>query len=304
MRIVIAGASGFIGSYLIKHFNEKGHTVVALSRNPERYKNSSKKGVFWKKWQDGDYSDWIDELADADAVINLVGESIAGKRWTKKQKKAMLESRVKPGELITKAIERADKKPTLLFQVSAIGIYKSSPGRYLDENAAIGDTFLSNICQKWEKSTSPVDKLTTKRYILRIGLVLGDESFLMKMLKLQFNLFTGGYIGNGRQGFSWIHIQDVVKAIDFLMTKQPEPGVHNLTAPNPVTMKEFCKALGRAMHRPFWLPVPGFAIKLVFGKEMAEETILSGDLVVPQKLKDHGFEFDYSDTDSALKSFF
>jgi len=295
MKILIGGASGFIGRYLLNELNGKGYTIVALSRHPE--KQTGQKNISWRKWQDGDTSDWQDEMENSDVVINLIGESLAAKRWTESRKKVLVESRVKAGQLFLKAFEKSKNKPRLFIQSSAIGYYAIMPSS--DEKSPAGNDFLAQTCIKWEESTKAIEEMDCNRIILRTGLVLANDSLLIKKFKLPFFIFIGGHLGNGQQIMSWIHITDVIRSVLFMIENVTSSQVFNLTAPNPVTMREFCKRLGKTMKRPSWLHVPAFVLKIIFG-QMAKETMLKGHKVLPENLLKSGFDFKYREIGPAF----
>lgn len=302
MKFIICGASGYLGKNLIKRLVAENHHIIALSRTPGRQNANTTPGLNWKKWKNEDYSDWIDEINKDAVIINLIGEQIAAKRWTEKRKKELLESRVNSGKLILNAIKSAAEKPAVLLQASAIGIYTSAQGEdtSVDEQSATGGNFISDLVVQWENSTGEAESLGIKRFVLRTGLVIGKESELMKKFALPFKLFIGGPLGSGNQMMSWVHVDDFVESALYLINNNCESGAYNLTAPNPVTMKDFCKELGEYFKRPSWLPVPSIALKILFG-QMAEQTMLTGEKVLPKALLESGYKFKYADLKSALK---
>jgi uncharacterized protein (TIGR01777 family) len=298
MKILIAGASGYVGKAITASLISLNHQVVALSRNPERYVQRNN-GIIWKRWIDNDPSEWLTDFESCDVAINLIGESIGAKRWSHERKKALLDSRVISVETFAQAFNSSENFPQIFIQTSAIGIYPSDLDEELDENAAKGDSFLAGLTSLWENSVKAIPGNKVNVSLLRLGLVISNESIIIKKFKLPFKLFVGGHLGNGRQMMSWIHLHDLVSAILYLIENKTEGGIYNFTAPNPVSMKEFCKQLGKTLRRPSWLPVPAFVLKLVFG-EMANETMLSGQRVIPKKLLDNGFEFKYPIISDAL----
>jgi hypothetical protein len=300
MNILIAGASGLIGQSLIKELLKAGHTITALSRFPQQ--QMKQQNLVWRKWQNGDFLPWKDDLLRSEIIINLVGESIAGKRWSKKRKEQLLNSRVNAGRLFVSALKETNARPELFIQASAIGVY--NPGQHkIDESAKTGGGFLADLTIKWEQSTAEIESMGIPRIILRIGLVLAADSLLIKKMLLPFKFFIGGPVGNGNQIMSWIHQDDLVDIILFLIEVK-SPAVYNLTAPQPVSMKEFCKAFGQAVNRPSWFRVPAFTLKILYGKQMAEQTILAGDEVLPVNLQKQGYGFRYTNICPALKSLF
>ena len=297
MKILIAGASGFIGNYLIRAFIEKGYSVTGLSRSPQKQLQS--KSLSWKKWQNNDFSDWLADFESSDVVINLMGESLAGKRWSNNRKKVLLESRVNSSALFVKAFEECKSKPDLFIQTSAIGYYADAP--FSNEQSPPGNDFLSEITIKWEKATEAIEQMDGNRVIIRTGVVLAEDSLIIKKFKLPFKLYAGGHLADGQQIMSWIHIDDLVNSIQFIIENVKKSQIFNCTAPNPVTMEEFCKKLAKKMKRPSWLHVPAFILKILFG-QMAEETMLKGHKILPENLLKSGFKFKYEDITSALNS--
>lgn len=303
MKILIGGASGLIGRALIDHLTNLGFKVIALSRSPEQHDNSYP-AIKWKKWRDNDASDWQQDLENCDVIVNLIGESLAGMRWTKERRRLLLSSRVDACNLFVKAISAANNKPKTFVQASAIGIYSTGQDLITEDDGEKGGNFLADLTEDWERASEKIGSYAVKRILLRTGLVLASNSLIISKFKLPFNLFAGGHLGNGRQIMSWIHIQDLVQAVSFIIANNRESHIYNLSSPNPVSMKEFCKALGKAMNRPSWLHVPAFVLELLFGKEMARQTMLSGEAVLPINLKKLEFTFQYPEIGPALKSLF
>ncbi|MDH3944671.1 MAG: TIGR01777 family oxidoreductase, partial [Anaerolineae bacterium] len=231
MRIVITGGSGLIGTALADHFLEKGQEVIILSRNPE-YKKRSPAGaklVEWDGREPGAWAQWVD---GAEAVINLAGAGIAGDsplrmRWTAKRKNTILESRVKAGEAVSAAIRSAKVKPKVLIQSSAVGIYGPRGDEIIDEGFPHGDDFLAEVCKQWETSTAPVEEMGVRRVVMRTGLVFAGRGGIFPLLKLPFSLFAGGPLGHGRQYLSWVHIEDIVQAVQHFIGNEHTQGVYN-----------------------------------------------------------------------------
>lgn len=301
MRIIISGGSGFIGQVLTENLVKDNHEVDIISRRPERLKHLPE-GVKTFGW---DERSLVKHLTGADAVIHLAGVSLAGEnplriRWTAKRKKQILESRLRSGEMISKAIESVEEKPKVFIQSSAVGYYGPSEDEIVDETFPNGDDFLAGVCQQWEDSTRPVEAMGVRRAVIRTGLVFSSRGGILPLFKLPFMLFVGGRIGSGQQYLSWIHIVDVVKGIRFLIGNEQARGVYNLTSPNPLKNADFAKQLGRAMRRPAFVPVPAFALKLVLGE--TSTLALDGQRVVPKRLVEAGFDFAYKTLEEALPS--
>jgi len=273
---------------------------VALSRNPRKGNGSLPDQVRIVNWDAKTGEGWADYADGAYAIINLAGEGIASGRWTERKKRGILESRLNAGGAVVEAVEKAGDKPRVVIQASGIGYYGDSGDEIVEESSLPGSGFLSDVAGKWEPSTKGVQSAGVRHVIIRTGVVLGvDGGFLSRVL-LPFRLFVGGRLGSGKQWIPWIHLDDEVTAIRFLMEKEDLQGVFNLTAPNPLTSKDFFGLLGKVLRRPSWLPVPGFALRLLLG-EMAKELILSGQRAVPKRLLDSGYEFKYPDAEPALR---
>jgi uncharacterized protein (TIGR01777 family) len=285
-RIAITGASGMIGSALLGHLKSEGHTVQRLVRRPV----VSPDEVFWNP-KTGEVD--LAPLEGVDAVIHLAGANVGDKRWSKKYRAEILNSRLLGTNTIATAVGKL--KPQVFISSSAIGWYGETGNRSVTEDDRPGDDFLAAVCKEWE---SAADAASNTRVVkIRTGLVLEPTSgALGKMLPL-FKLGIGGKLGNGKQWWSWITLHDQIKAICYLLEKDLE-GPINLVSPNPATNQEFTAALARALRRPALIPVPGFALKIALGGFSSE--ILGSKRVLPKKLTDSGFEFDYPHLAPAL----
>jgi uncharacterized protein len=285
-RIAITGASGLIGTALVGHLKAEGHTVQRLVRRPA----ISSDEVQWDP-QTG-YVD-IEALRGVDAVIHLAGVGVGDKRWSKKYKSEILNSRLLGTTTIAKAV--AEIQPQVFISASAIGWYGESGNRAVVESDSVGEDFLAAVCREWEGAADLAAPVRTVK--IRTGLVLDPTGgALGKMLPL-FRLGLGGKLGSGKQWWSWITLHDVIRAISFILDSKIE-GTVNLTAPNPVTNQEFTSALARAMHRPALFPAPALALKIALGGFSSE--ILGSKKVMPQVLTDAGFTWDYPHVTTAL----
>jgi uncharacterized protein (TIGR01777 family) len=236
----------------------------------------------------------------ARAVVNLVGEPIAAGRWTAARKALILDSRVKAAQAVVSAMKLARARPEALLQGSAVGWYGPRGDEKLDEGSGPGKGFLADTAGKWEEAAKGATALGVRLALLRTGIVLDKGGGALEKFLPPFRLFLGGPLGSGAQWMPWIHRRDMAGAILHLLDNAHLSGPFNLAAPGSVTMKDFCAALGRAMGRPSLLPVPGFALKLLMGAEMAEELVLSGQRAEPGKLLQSGYRFRHPDLDSAL----
>jgi uncharacterized protein len=298
MKIVIIGATGFIGSRLLSFLDREENDLTVVTRNVESAKERLGDIAEFCEW-DGKSPAPLDEIIkDAWAVINLAGENLASGRWSQERKEHIISSRTESVSAVVDAINRSEKKPDVLIQASAIGYYGSDFKKTFDENSAAGNNFLAEVTRKWEEATAGLNS-EVRLVLIRTGIVIGPDGGALQQMARPFKLGFGGHIGSGKQYFSWIHIDDEVRAILFFLENKDTRGVFNLTAPNPVTMKVFARELGRVLHRPSWFHVPAFAIKTLMG-QMGKEMLLASQKVIPAKLEKEGFSFDFEDVRMAL----
>lgn len=286
-RIAVTGASGLIGSALVGYLKSQGHTVQRLVRRPA----VSSEEITWDPIA-GTVD--MEALAGVDAVIHLAGAGVSDKRWTKKYKSEILNSRLLGTTTIAKAV--AIVKPQVFISASAIGWYGESGNRAVIESDRVGDDFLAAVCREWESAADLAGDVRTVK--LRTGLVLDPTGGALGQMLPIFRFGLGGKLSNGKQWWSWITLHDQIRAIAFLLENKIS-GPVNLTSPNPVTNSEFTAGLARAMHRPALFPVPAFALKIVLGGFSAE--VLGSKKVMPQALTEAGFTFDYPHISSALE---
>lgn len=298
MRIVITGGTGTIGRPLCAALATDGHNLTVLSRNPMEI-TGMPVGAHLHPWDAATTEGWGHLVDGADAVINLAGAGIADSRWSDSRKKLIRESRLRAGHAVVEAIQAAENKPKVLLQASAVGYYGSRGNEVITEDSTPGNDFLSKICQDWELSTAPVSRMGIRRPIIRTGIVLTMEGGALPKMVLPFRFFAGGPLGSGNQWMPWIHIDDQVQAMRFLLDNEQADGPFNLTAPNPLTNKEFAKTIGDVMGRPAVMPAPAFAMQTALG-EMST-LLLDGQRALPQRLQDLGFEFTYPEAETALR---
>lgn len=295
MYITLIGGSGLIGRALAKELVYFDDNVTILSRRsrpdglPERIK--------WANWDGKDVEALQKLLLVQDAVVNLAGESIGKGRWTPARKEELLLSRLEPTQAIVSAMKGMKQPPRVLVQASAVGIYPSGEA-IMDEDGPVGHDFLASLAQSWEAASQPVEDVGVRRVIIRSGVVLSKDGGVLSQLTLPFNYFVGGPIGSGKQYIPWIHIHDEVNGIRFLLHKASAQGIYNLNAPEIVRNAEMGKMLAKVMKRPYWMPVPGFALKLLLG-EMST-LVLDGQHVVPIRIVKEGFSFRYYHLEPAL----
>ena len=301
MKVVIAGGSGFLGRALTSALLARGHAVVILTRDV-REQSSHLRYVTWSPGHElppREFGGWPAEIDGADAVINLTGASLDGGRWTRKRKEVLRQSRIESGRALVDAMRQASRKPSVFVSGSACGYYGTPDDTILDESFPPGDDFLSSLCVDWEANATPASALGVRVVLLRSGLSLAPDGGVLKKMMLPFKFFVGGPVASGRQYISWIHLDDWTGIVTWALGDATVSGAINATAPTPVTSREFTKSIGRAMRRPSWLPVPAFALRILFG-EMADVVLSRGQRVVPKRALAMGYTFKYPDVDSAL----
>lgn len=297
-KIVITGATGFIGRHLVRGLTEADTHVAVLTRNPDRAREVLGQRPEILRWDASSVGDWGGTLEGADGVVNLAGVSIGEGRWTSKRKAEILSSRLNATRAIVAAIEAAAGKPPVLVNASAVGYYGPVEDRDVTEDDPPGNDFLAQVCRRWEEEAIKAESAGVRVVRARFGVVLGRDGGALQRMLLPFKLFVGGPLGSGRQPFPWVHIADVTGAVGFALQKSNLTGPVNVVAPQQVTMAEFCKTLGRVMGRPSWAPVPAFVLRLALG-EMAD-MILTGQRVVPKKLREGGYTFRFPELEGAL----
>ena len=291
MNILITGASGFIGRQLVERLAPH-HQLTLLTRSVQQTQR-----ILGNQYHYLESLDALSDLNHIDAIVNLAGEPIVAKRWSKNQKQRICDSRWDITARLTQLIQQSSNPPKIMVSGSAVGYYGRHDDQLLDESSGAHVEFSHDICRKWEQEALNANTEHTRVCIIRIGIVLGKGGALEKMLP-PFKLGLGGPIGHGRQGMSWIHVQDLISLIDFLLTQEHCKGVFNATAPNPVSNAVFTKALGKALNRPALITTPPLALRLAMG-EMSE-LLTEGQFVYPKRALEAGFQFQFSDLDNAL----
>ena len=299
MRVLLTGASGFLGSALSDALLARGDEVIGLTRDPERAR-SSNPTVGWYAWNATAERPPAAALQGVDAVVNLIGEPI-DQRWTDEAKRRIRDSRDRATKNLVDALSAADPRPRTLVSQSAVGYYGDRGDAIVDESTEPGTAFDAGVCVGWETAARNAEELGVRVAIIRTGLVLDPDHGLLKQLLSPFRLGLGGPIAGGRQYMPWIHVDDWVRLVLWALDGDDRTGVYNATAPNPVTNAEFSKALGKALGRPAVMPVPKIAMKARFGSELGE-VITGGQRAVPRRALDSGFEFAEPEIEPALRN--
>jgi hypothetical protein len=300
MHIVVTGGTGFIGRTLCASLFQDGHRVTLLTRHAREASHLLGAIVTAVEWNGREAGAWEQSLEGADAVINLAGAPIAEARWTHARKQLLTDSRVLTTRLLVGAMSRRTSKPRTLISASGIGYYGASDDRVLDEGAARGRGFLADLCLAWEAEALRAAEFGTRVVLLRTGMVLEQDGGALPKMLLPFRLFAGGPIMPGTQWVSWIHRRDHIGLIQWALTTPSVSGPVNAVAPGPVTMKVFCEDLGRVLHRPSWLPVPGLALQVALGG--LGTLMTTGQRVKPDKALSEGYVFHYPSLEPALRA--
>lgn len=292
MKILMTGASGLVGSALARRLSSRNDEVFRLVRGEARRERE----ISWNP--SGGIED-SGKLEGMDAVVHLAGEPIAEGRWTEDKKRRIRESRVEGTRVLSEALSKLERKPQTLLSASAVGYYGSRAGEVLTEESAPGDDFLARVCREWEEATRPAANAGIRVARMRFGVILSSEGGALTKMLTPFKLGVGGRLGSGEQYMSWIALDDVVGVVEHLLGKEIQ-GAVNVVAPNPVTNRQFTKALGEALSRPTIFPVPKFALRLAFG-EMADVALLASQRVEPERLKESAYAFKYPELGPALR---
>lgn len=290
MKIAVTGASGLLASAFLNEAEAAANTVIRLVRRPPKRPDE----IWWTPGRP------LDGISGFDAVVNLAGARI-DRRWTASARREIWDSRVEWTRALSEALAALPRPPSVLLSASAVGFYGDRDAETVDESAGAGRGFLAEVASAWEAATAPAQAAGIRVVHLRFGVVLSPRGgALARMLPL-FRLGLGGPLGGGWQMMSWVHIADAARAMRHLLNSPGAAGPYNITAPNPVSNREFAQALGRALGRPAVLPVPAFALRLMFGK-MADEALLSGVRALPRRLLESGFTFSFPELPAALAS--
>ncbi len=300
-RVIVTGGSGQMGRALSANLAPDGYEVVLLSRNPEKVRGLPQ-NVRAEEWDARSAQGWGHLANGAAAIVNLAGENIGIPPipwWWPGRRRRIRESRINAGRAVVEAVQAAAEKPGVVIQASGINYYGLRGDQIVTEKESAGEDYAANICVEWEAATAPVESLGVRRVIMRTAPNLTRRGGILFFLALPFRLFVGGPIGGGKQWFSWIHAADQVRAIRFLLENPDARGAYNLTAPDPRTNADFGQLMARILERPYWFPIPARVMRLVFG-QLGELLLLGSQRVMPQRLQQAGFQFQYADAESAL----
>jgi uncharacterized protein (TIGR01777 family) len=300
IKVVVTGATGFIGRPLVRSLLERGHQVAALSRDPRRSSELLPLACEAVEWTPDSGTVDARVLHGADATVHLAGEPVAAGRWTPERKRTIRESRVSTARAIVAALNALPptERPRVMVTASAIGVYGDRGAEILDEQSPPGEDFLADVCKEWEREVFAAEALGVRAVAIRLGVVLGPDGGALRRMLTPFRLGLGGRIGSGEQWMSWIHLDDAVALFCFALENQSIRGVLNGVAPCPVTNRQFTRALARAVKRPALIPIPAIVVRLLFG-EMSQ-ILLASQRVTPRTTQQMGFSFRYPDLSSAL----
>ena len=298
-KIIITGATGLVGKNISSELIKKSEEVIVFTRNVEAGKIKVPNASMYVEWNYDKPEEWKEHINNSKAIIHLAGANLASKRWSKKYKKIITESRIKSTQNLIKAVSEAKNKPEVFICSSAVGYYGNSGDTLLTEDSAPGNDFLANLCIQWEKAAEEIETFGIRRVSIRSGLVLSKEEGILKKFLLPYNLYVGGKLGNGNQWFPWIHINDIVNIYLFSLYNKID-GAINAVSTNPLRMKEFAFELGKTLNKPSFFKVPEFLLKVVLGEQA--KAALSSLRVIPQKLNNQDFKFQFENISLCLKN--
>lgn len=295
MKILIAGGSGFLGTALQLSLKEKQHETYVLTRRVPNRPNEI-------QWDGRSMGEWAKRLEEMDAVVNLTGFGLEHWPWTKSQKRRFYDSRVHPGRALVSAIKDSARRPKVFLQISGINHYGLRGNTIADESTPPADDYLAQLTVQWEAATQPVEELGVRRIVARTAVVLDTHGGLFPLMALPVRLFVGGPLGGGQQAVPWIHLADLVGAFRFLLENQKASGVFNLIAPAPTSNADFMRAIAKAVHRPYWFPVPAFLLRMILGEMSA--LVVDGRYSQPKRLLELGYRFKFPSVVEAFDNLF
>jgi uncharacterized protein (TIGR01777 family) len=300
MKILVTGATGFVGKKIVEKLLKENHQVVILSRNSVKAALTLGGHCEYHLWSDFHTPPPVEAFQGVEGIIHLMGEGIADKRWNEEQKKKIYDSRILSTRSLMETLKGLKQRPRVLVSASAVGIYGNRGDEEITENSSLASDFLATVCRDWETEALKAQSLGLRVALIRTGVVLGQDGGALKKMLPIFKLGGGGPVGSGSQYMSWIHVSDLADMYIEAVKNQEISGVFNGTAPHPSTSKDFARALGKTLHRPAFAPAPAFALKLVFG-EMSQ-VLLDGQKVLPKKFEEKRFSFSYPTLEAALKA--
>jgi len=298
-KIIITGGTGSIGQKLVKELTVRGDEIIVFTRDPENAKKKIANSNKYVKWDYERLNDWMNELNGVDIVVHLAGANLGAKRWNEEYKKHAYDSRIISTRNLVEAIKSVDAKPKTYICASAVGIYGDRYDEMLNESSSLGNDYLANLCIDWEKEAQKVEQYGVRRVSVRTGLVLMKDEGVLKQLLLPFKLFIGGHLGNGRQWFPWIHVDDIVGIYLHSIDNETVSGSINAASPGIVTNKEFSKTLGKVLTRPALFPVPKITLKIISGE--LGNYITDSQRISVEKIIEAGYEFKFKTLENSLK---
>ncbi|MGB5013122.1 MAG: TIGR01777 family oxidoreductase [Pyrinomonadaceae bacterium] len=294
MKVLITGSTGLLGTELQRSFTEKGYELLLASRKEPK----DEQHIQWSI-EEG-FTD-PDKLEGVDVVVHLAGENVSGLRWTDEKKKAIRDSRVLGTRNVVDGISKLKNKPKVFVASSAIGFYGERGDEEVTESSAAGDNFLAVTCKEWEAESRRAEDAGIRTVLLRTGIVLSKDGGALATMLTPFKLGVGGVVGSGKQWMSWISLEDEIAVINYVIENENIRGAVNAVSPNPVTNHDFTKTLGEVLYRPTFLPLPEFAVSMIFG-EMGDALLLASTKVIPKRLEDAGFEFKHPNLKEAIEA--
>ena len=292
MNILIAGGSGFLGRALTAHLAQHNHRVFILTRQ-------TPKSAEQIQWDANTTIGWLPRLGEMDAVINVTGFGLEHWPWTRRQKQRFIDSRVLPGRVLVEAFEKSSRQPGIFIQASGINRYGLRGAEIADEDTPASDDFLGQLTIPWEEATKSIEELGVRRVIIRTSVVLARQAGQFRLMALPVRLFIGGKFGDGKNSMNWIHIQDFVRAVRFLLESENAQGPYNLVVPSITSGEEFMRGIAKTLHRPFWFHVPKALLQLTLGE--MHVVLTEGRRVQPKRLSELGFQFEFGNLEDALK---